>query len=175
MSDPLVLLVQFAATWTMVGIIWFVQVVHYPLFSRVDGPGSGAYAVENQRRTSWVVGPPMAAEGITALWLAASPPGGVGRVLPVVGLVLLALVLGLALRLAERALRDDAMHTCFHYDGPLFNSAQRSTARTILLMSTGSWSPLRLRTHILAGAVCGAREPSPCTIVGGIEPSLRCT
>jgi fatty acid desaturase len=94
MSDPLVLLVQFAATWTMVGIIWFVQVVHYPLFSRVDGPGSGAYAVENQRRTSWVVGPPMAAEGVTALWLAASPPGGVGRVLPVVGLVLLALVLG---------------------------------------------------------------------------------
>ena len=94
MSDLLVLLVQFAATWTMVGIIWFVQVVHYPLFSRVDGPGSGAYAVENQRRTSWVVGPPMAAEGVTALWLAASPPGGVGRVLPVVGLVLLALVLG---------------------------------------------------------------------------------
>ena len=94
MSDLLVLLVQFAATWTMVGIIWFVQVVHYPLFARVDGPGSGAYAVENQRRTSWVVGPPMAAEGVTALWLAASPPGGVGRVLPVVGLVLLALVLG---------------------------------------------------------------------------------
>lgn len=94
MSDPLVLLVQFAATWTMVGIIWFVQVVHYPLFARVVGTGSGAYAVENQRRTSWVVGPPMAAEGVTALWLVVSPPGGVGRVLPLVGLVLLALVLG---------------------------------------------------------------------------------
>ena len=94
MSDPLVLLVQFAATWTMVGIIWFVQVVHYPLFARVDDPGSGAYAVENQRRTTRVVGLPMAAEGITALWLVASPPDGLGRLLPAVGLVLLAVVLG---------------------------------------------------------------------------------
>jgi hypothetical protein len=93
-TDSLVLVAQFAATWTMVGIIWFVQVVHYPLFSRVDGPGSGSYAVENQRRTSWVVGPPMAVEGVTALWLVARPPDGVGRVLPVVGLGLLALVLG---------------------------------------------------------------------------------
>jgi len=94
MSDPLVLLVQFAATWTMVGVIWFVQVVHYPLFARVDGPGSATYAVENQRRTSWVVGLPMAAEGITALWLVASPPDGLGRLLPIVGLALLAVVLG---------------------------------------------------------------------------------
>lgn len=94
MTDSPVLVAQFAATWTMVGIIWFVQVVHYPLFSRVDGPGSGSYAVENQRRTSWVVGPPMAVEGVTALWLVASPPDGVGRALPVVGLGLLALVLG---------------------------------------------------------------------------------
>ena len=94
MTDSLVLVAQFAATWTMVGIIWFVQVVHYPLFSRVDGPGSGSYAVENQRRTSWVVGPPMAVEGVTALWLAVTPPDGVDRALPLVGMGLLALVLG---------------------------------------------------------------------------------
>jgi len=94
MTGPLLLVAQLAATWTMVGIIWFVQVVHYPLFARVDGPGSGAYAVENQRRTTWVVGLPMAVEGVTALWLVASPPDGVGRALPLVGLVLLALVLG---------------------------------------------------------------------------------
>jgi len=94
MTDSWVLVVQFAATWTMVGVIWFVQVVHYPLFARVDGPGSGEYAVENQRRTSWVVGLPMAAEGLTALWLVASPPDGLGRVLPIVGLALLAVVLG---------------------------------------------------------------------------------
>jgi len=93
-TDSLVLVAQFAATWTMVGIIWFVQVVHYPLFSRVDGPGSGSYAVENQRRTSWVVGPPMAVEGVTALWLAVTPPDGVDRALPLVGMGLLALVLG---------------------------------------------------------------------------------
>ncbi len=94
MTDTLLLAVQLAATWTMVGIIWFVQVVHYPLFARVDGPGSADYAVENQRRTTWVVGLPMAVEGVTALWLFAAPPDGLGRALPLVGLVLLALVLG---------------------------------------------------------------------------------
>jgi hypothetical protein len=93
-NDTILLVVQLAATWTMVGIIWFVQVVHYPLFARVDGPGSGEYAVENQRRTTWVVGLPMAVEGVTALWLVASPPEELGRMLPLVGLGLLALVLG---------------------------------------------------------------------------------
>ena len=93
--DPVVLLaVQVAATWTMVGVIWFVQVVHYPLFARVDGPGSAGYATENRRRTTWVVGLPMAVEGVTALWVAADPPDVLGRTLPVVGLVLLAVVLG---------------------------------------------------------------------------------
>ena len=29
-----VLLVHLAATLVMVGVIWFVQIVHYPLFSR---------------------------------------------------------------------------------------------------------------------------------------------
>ncbi|MFY0528690.1 hypothetical protein ACN28I_37835 [Archangium gephyra] len=37
-STPLVLLAHAAATLFMVGLIWFVQVVHYPLFSRVVGP-----------------------------------------------------------------------------------------------------------------------------------------
>lgn len=31
------LLVHAAATWAMVGLVWFVQVVHYPLFAQVGG------------------------------------------------------------------------------------------------------------------------------------------
>ena len=72
-----------AATLFMVGLIWFVQVVHYPLFSLVSGGTSVPYAVEHQRRTAWVVGLPMLVEGVTALWLFFDPVNG--RILPLLG------------------------------------------------------------------------------------------
>lgn len=50
-----------AVTLFMVGVIWFVQVVHYPLFARV-GSGYATYQIEHMRRTGWVVIPPMLAE-----------------------------------------------------------------------------------------------------------------
>ena len=34
-----VLLTHLAATLYMVGVIWFVQVVHYPLFARAGAEG----------------------------------------------------------------------------------------------------------------------------------------
>ena len=76
------------ATVFMVGLIWFVQVVHYPLFDRISGEASIQYAAEHQRRTAWVVGLPMLVEGITTLWLFFDPING--RLLPLLGgLVLL--------------------------------------------------------------------------------------
>lgn len=65
-----VLLIQAVATWIMVGIIWFVQVVHYPLFSRVQ-TNFTAYEKEHIRRTSYVVTPVMLIEAISALALVA--------------------------------------------------------------------------------------------------------
>ncbi len=64
------------ATVFMVGLIWFVQVVHYPLFNRISGDASIQYATEHQRRTAWVVGLPMLVEGITTLWLFFDPING---------------------------------------------------------------------------------------------------
>lgn len=90
--DTVIFLAHLAATWTMVGLIWFVQVVHYPLFAWVGDDSAASYAVEHQRRTALVVGAPMAVEGVTALWLLADPPGGLGRLWPFVGCVLLAVV-----------------------------------------------------------------------------------
>lgn len=58
---------QFAATWTMLGIIWFVQVVHYPLFDGVGASGFTAYERRHSRLTSYVVGPPMLVELMCAL------------------------------------------------------------------------------------------------------------
>lgn len=87
------LAVHLLATAGMTGLIWFVQAVHYPLFARVGEEGFRTYADRHQRQTSFVVGPFMATEGATALWLWFDPPGDLGRPLPFVALALLGVVL----------------------------------------------------------------------------------
>jgi hypothetical protein len=83
--QPVVLAAQAVASGAMCGVIWFVQLVHYPLFARVAGVDGRGYAVENQRRTAWVVVPFMLVEGATAAVVAAFPPAGVGRPLAIAG------------------------------------------------------------------------------------------
>ena len=72
-----VLLLHLAATLFMVGVIWFVQVVHYPLLARVGTSGFEAYEQAHTRRTGWVVAPPMLAELVTAVLLLWVRPAGV--------------------------------------------------------------------------------------------------
>lgn len=83
-----------AATFAMVGIIWFVQHVHYPLLSTVAIHDASRIALEHQRRTGHVVGVPMAVEGFSTLALLAWRPDGVSVVWPWTGAVLLAVALG---------------------------------------------------------------------------------
>lgn len=61
----------------MTGVIWFVQVVHYPLLALAGEEGFTALAAEHTRRTGWVVGPPMVVEGVTAVALLVWRPDGV--------------------------------------------------------------------------------------------------
>lgn len=85
-----VLLLHAASACFMTGLIWFVQVVHYPLLGAVDPQGFGAYHREHLRRTTFVVGPIMLTEAATAVWIA-----GADRTSPFLawlGLALLALV-----------------------------------------------------------------------------------
>jgi hypothetical protein len=86
------LLVHAAATWFMVGIIWFVQVIHYPLFDHLASDVAASYAYEHQRRTGWVVGPVMLVEMGTAVLLGLFRPPGVGFAAIVTGLVLIAVI-----------------------------------------------------------------------------------
>lgn len=51
----------------MTGIIWFVQIVHYPLFLLVPDPHHAAFAHEHQRRTGWIVAPLMILELLSAI------------------------------------------------------------------------------------------------------------
>jgi hypothetical protein len=72
-----ILLLHAAATLSMTGLIWFVQVVHYPLMARVGRVGFADYEAAHTRRTTWVVAPPMLIEGFTAVVLLLRPPPGI--------------------------------------------------------------------------------------------------
>ncbi len=60
-------LAQLLATLFMTGLIWFVQIVHYPLFAEVGPSHLTRYETVHARRTSWVVFPPMLVELLTTL------------------------------------------------------------------------------------------------------------
>jgi hypothetical protein len=63
----LVLLVQTAAAWYMVGFIWTMQIVHYPLFDRVGRDAFAAYETEHNRRFGVLVAPGIAVVAVTAV------------------------------------------------------------------------------------------------------------
>ena len=73
-----VLIVGAVASWAMAGLIWMVQLVHYPMLAEFSALSPVTAAVDHQRRISWVVGPLMAAEGITALVLLVDRPATMG-------------------------------------------------------------------------------------------------
>ena len=77
MTAQIVLGVHAFATLSMTGLIWFVQVVHYPLFRAVAPEGFRAFEQEHQRRTTWVVGPMMLMEVGTAVLLCGGIAPGV--------------------------------------------------------------------------------------------------
>jgi len=124
------LVAQAVASGMMAGIIWFVQVVHYPLFTCVTGPGETDYARANQARTSLVVLPPMLVEAAAAMWLAIRPPAGIGRGTAVVGLVLVGLLwlstLAVQMPLHARLARDG------HAAGVVATLVRSNWPRTLL-------------------------------------------
>jgi hypothetical protein len=86
----LLLLTHAAATLFMVGVIWFVQVVHYPLFDRVGASDFSAYSTRHTTVTGLVVGPPMILEAGTAVALVVWTPLGISVSLVWTGLLLVA-------------------------------------------------------------------------------------
>lgn len=91
--NTIIPLVHAAATLFMAGLIWFVQIVHYPLMTAVPAAYFSPYAREHQRRTTWVVAPVMGVEAATSAWLVLSPGHEVRfSDLPAIGAALLAVV-----------------------------------------------------------------------------------
>jgi hypothetical protein len=84
-----VLVIHTVATLFMVGLIWFVQVVHYPLFNAIGRDSFVEYERRHTAQTTWVVGPAMLAEGGTASLLLGCNLSVFERNLAWIGLVLL--------------------------------------------------------------------------------------
>jgi hypothetical protein len=87
-----VLLVQAGATLALSGLIWFVQVVHYPLYTRVAAQGFASYEEEQRRRTGWVLWPLMVTETLAALLLLRWRPAGISLTPVIAGLFLVAII-----------------------------------------------------------------------------------
>ena len=87
MATRLVFLACLASTLGMTGLIWFVQVVHYPLLGRVDAASFGAYHADHTRLTGRVVFVPMVVELLTSVWLIIDRPTGLSPALAWFGLV----------------------------------------------------------------------------------------
>ncbi len=69
MSEQVLLFVHLASTLVMVGIVWFVQIVHYPLMAYVGSGLFRNYSKLHQTLTTLVVAGPMLIEAFTAIIL----------------------------------------------------------------------------------------------------------
>lgn len=76
---------QVVASVGMFGVIWIVQVVHYPLMRFVSGPEFASFETAHRIRISAVVGPLMAVEGVCVLAFLLAPPAGLAWWLPWAG------------------------------------------------------------------------------------------
>jgi hypothetical protein len=83
-------LLHLAATAFMAGVIAFVQFVHYPLMAHVGAPGYAEYQSRHATLTSGVVGIPMLAEALAAVWLMATRVEG--RQVAILGVGLLVMI-----------------------------------------------------------------------------------
>ena len=70
--QQLVIQLHVFSTFFMTGIIWYVQVVHYPLFKFIKQEDGSRSAFFHLRRTAFVVMPVMIIELITAVMLMSS-------------------------------------------------------------------------------------------------------
>ncbi len=97
-TDAIVLAVALVATSAMAGVLWVIQLVHYPIFDAIDRGDDDElwqqFGDRHRRAISLVVGPFMLAEGITGIWLVIDPPSDLSVAWPMVAAVLMAVAYG---------------------------------------------------------------------------------
>lgn len=81
-----------ASTLALTGLAWFVQIVHYPLYTLVGTATFPAYEIDHIRLTNFLVGPLMLVEMATALAMVSRRPPTVPRAVAWLGLGLVVLI-----------------------------------------------------------------------------------
>ena len=87
----LISIIQFALTYIMIGVTYFTQLVHYPLYRKIK-EGFVNYERSHVKRMAFIFGPIMLGEGITAIWLVSLIPSGVLMRLATTNLIMLILI-----------------------------------------------------------------------------------
>lgn len=87
-----VLLAHLFVTSALTGLIWTIQIVHYPLFAQVGREGFARYEQSHSSRISTLVGPLMGVELICALVIVWDPPQGTSPLLAWGALAVLAMI-----------------------------------------------------------------------------------
>ena len=85
---------QIVGSVGMFGVIWVMQVVHYPLMRFVSGEQFARFETAHRVRISWVVGPLMLIEGVCVLAILFARPAGLPWWLPWVGAGVEAVAIG---------------------------------------------------------------------------------
>lgn len=88
----MLLIVQALSTFGMTAVIWFVQLVQYPSFAKVDPRAFAEFHAFHSTRITLIVGPLMLAEALTATALVLRPERGIPSAEAWIGLGLVALV-----------------------------------------------------------------------------------
>lgn len=93
-SAEIAAVAQVVGSVGMFGVIWMVQVVHYPLMRFVSASEFARFETAHRVRISWVVGPLMLVEGVCVLAFLFAPPAGLPWWLPWAGAAAEAIAIG---------------------------------------------------------------------------------
>jgi len=87
-----ILIANAASAWFLTGLIWVIQVVHYPLFAAVGRSEFAAYEASHTRLITIVVGPVMLLELATSVLLLVMRPVTVPLWAAATGVALVAII-----------------------------------------------------------------------------------
>ena len=91
-KNTVILIAQVATTFYMVGLIWLIQIVHYPLFELVGSEDYVNYQIKHQAFITPIVAVPMIIELVSAILLYQNRPAYIPRWTVIGGLMLVVVV-----------------------------------------------------------------------------------
>jgi hypothetical protein len=90
--EKILLILQIASTLFLTGVIWIIQLVQYPFFSRINPETFSEYHDDYRFWITPVVAPPMIVELLTSVFLLFAPPANIDSKFIWSGLILTAVI-----------------------------------------------------------------------------------